>query len=423
MQRVASKWFWLVAVLLVGLLLAGCGGGSGKQSQSEGQLGQQKEQTPRQEVAAEGITPDAIKVGIVPDVTGPTGDIGVQSQAGWDTYFKLVNEQGGINGRKLELKVEDGQYDQSREISLFKKLHTQDQVFTVVDVWTTGANQALLPDYIKEKNIVFPQSRATFMFEPEQNPYVFITSPPYHIGYYAQVDYVAKEKPGAKIGVMYPDNTFGQDGFKWIKKRAGEKGLTVVPEVFNLSDVDATSQLTNLKNAGVDYVLLVQAGLQGAVIFKAADQLQFKAPFILNYNTTEPPLIELAGNTEAIKNAVGVTFYATFAEDVPGIKQVEEMAQKYGVEKKLYYSQWYLMTWTDAMVFTEGLRKAGDNPTTDTLKEAIESLQDFNTGGLTAPLSYSASRHYGSKQVKYVKANVEKGYFEPVSDWYTPEEG
>lgn len=403
--RVRPRVVYLLLLTLIGiaLILWGCAKG-------EQQPGQQAGTAPKQET---------IKIGAVPDLSGPTLGVGTAQMSGFETYIKWVNDQGGVNGRKIELLIEDGKYDLQREISLYRKLREQG-VLTVGFTWTTGVQSALAPEYVKDKNVVFPGSRTAILFEPQVNPYVFITSPSYDVGYYAMVDFVAQQKPGAKIGVVHPDNTYGQDAFRWIKKRAEQRGVQVFSVILNFDAVDATSQVAQLRSAKPDYVFLILSGRPTKTFLEAAQKLGLNLPMVANYNTAEQLLIELAGNLPIIKNITGVAFYATPADDVPGMRQLLEVGRKYGVPESRLYEQWYAAGWTDAMVLVEGLKRCGDNLTGENLKNAIESIKDFDTGGLTPPLTYGPENHTGTRKVRFTRVNLEKGYWEPISDWYEP---
>lgn len=396
--------------LLLSIALAGCGkSGSDQKGTSQGQLSS----TP--------AAKEPIKIGAVPDMSGPTMTVGSSFYNGFATYIKWVNDNGGVNGRKIELVTEDGKYDMQRENSMYKKLR-QEGVLTVGITWSTGVQKALAKDYVKDQNVVFPGSRVTFLFKPEVNPYVFLSSPSYDVNYNAMVDYVVKQKPGAKIAVVHPDNAFGQDGLKWIQERAKAKGVQVSNVILALTTVDATTQALQVKSIKPDFVLLIMSSQTAKTWLEAAHKVGLDdIPTVVNYNTTEHFLIKMAGHLPGIKNITGIAFYATPFEDVPGLKKLQEAAKQYGVNEDTYKQQWFEEGWTDASVLVEGLKKAGDNLTGESLKQAIESIKDFDTGGLTAPLTYSATQHTGGAAIKYVKVNLEKGSWEPISDWIIPE--
>lgn len=405
----------LLVVVMFSLALVGCGGNTEKAKEQA--KDQQTSQTPK--AAIRGVTDNKIKIGDVIDLSGPTGVMGVCRKAAMELWAKKVNDAGGINGRMIEYIVEDGQYDPAREASLYKKLLTDDEVYTVISNWSSGTVMSLVAQVEKDNNIFMPQSMITGALIPAKK-FVFHTSPPYASYYNAMLDYAVKLSPGKKIGVMYPDNPFGQDGLKTVEKRAKEKGVELVKEVFNFTDIDATSQISNLKNAGIGSLVLVESSQPTAVIFKAADQLNFDKPIVMNANSTEPALITLAGNTKAIKRAVGIQATATFSEDVPGIKEINELAAKYGVKKELYQTQWFVLPWTEMLVFEEALKRAGDDLSPENVRNQIENTKNFDTKGLMDTISFTPEKHSGSDAVKFVKVNLKTKQFEPASDWIRP---
>lgn len=409
-----SKIAMFMVVLIFSLALVGCGGNTEKAKEPA----QSSQQTPK--VAIRGVTDDTIKIGDVIDISGPTGVMGVSRKAAMELWVKKVNEAGGINGRKIEYILEDGQYEPAREKSSYTKLLTKDEVFTVISNWSSGTVMALMSQVEKDQNIFMPQPAITGALVPAKK-WVFHTSPPYASYYNAMFDYAVKLSAGKKIGVLSAGNPFGNDGLKVMETRAKEKGVQLVKEVVNFTDIDATSQVTNLKNADVGAVLLVENTQATAVIFKAADQLNFSKPLVMCANATEPALIELAGNTKAIKNAIGIQATATFMEDVPGIKEIKDLAAKYGIDKNLYQTQWFVLPWTEALLFEDALKRAGDDLSPENVRNQIESTKDFDTKGLMDKISFSPDKHYGSDAIKFVKVNLEAKQFEPASDWIHPE--
>lgn len=411
-----SKIAMYLVIVMFSLALAGCGGNSEKAKEPV-KSSEQTQQTPK--VAVRGVTDNKIKIGDVIDLSGPTGIMGVSRKAAMELWVKKVNDAGGINGRMIEYIVEDGQYDPAREVSAYTKLRTKDDVFTVISNWSSGTVMSLMPQVEKDNNIFMPQSAITGALVPAKK-WVFHTSPPYATWYNAMLDYAVKLAPGKKLGIMFPDTPYGHDGLSVIEKRAKEKGVELVKEVVSFTDIDATSQISNLKKADVGAALLVGNTQSTAVIFKAADQLNFDKPFIMNANCTEPALIDLAGNTKAIKRALGIQATATFTEDVPGIEELKELAEKAGLKKSVYESMWFVLPWTQALLLEDAFKKAGDDLSAENVRNQIENTKDFDTKGLMDKFSFSPDKHYGSESVKFVKVNLETKQFEPASEWFRP---
>ncbi len=410
MKRVLA--IFLALALLTTVVAAGCSSAPPPSTSDKGKAAE----TPPTPLA-QGVTKDSIKLGIVSDLTAGGSAPGAAATGAYQAYVKWLNDRGGINGRKIELIIEDGKRDLAREVSLYKKLRTQDKVFTVVNTWTTGAQNALKEDYTKDENVVFPASRALFLFDPKTYPYVFITSPTYTAGYYAMIDYVVEKKPNAKVGLIYPDDTFGQDALKWIKLRAEAKGVKLFPEVFNWTEIDATSQISNLKKADVDYVFIALGFPAAGVIFKTADKLGFDKTIMTNFTTTDAAAFKHVKDSKSFRNSIGVGFYAAAGEDVPGNKFFKEIAEKFGIAKEVWQSHWFTLAGVDAMVFFEGLKRAGSNPTPKGVRDAIEALKDFDTKGLSAPITFGPNKHIGSNSVKFVKPDLEKELFVPITSF------
>lgn len=418
MSTFAKRYRVLIPVVLMLLVLSvtlvGCGG----KTNSTGQESNQGQQSGIPATDSANGSKEPIKIGAVPDLSGPTMSTASAFYGGFSTYLKYINDQGGVNGRKIELVTEDGKYDMQREKSMYEKLR-QEGVLTVGITWSTGIQKALVEVYPRDKNVVFPGSRAAFLVKPQVNPYVFLTSPTYDVGYNAQVDYVAKLKPGAKVILVRPDNSAGQDASKWYHARADAKGIKITDVILNFDAVDGTTQAIQVKSANPDFVFVFASGRPTKTWLDAAQKVGVTTPQIVNYNTTEQFLITVGKGMPILKNITGIAFYAAPAEDVPGLKKMVEVAKQYQVKPDTYMAQWFEMGWTDAMVMVEGLKRCGDNVSGEKLKEAIETIKDFDTGGLTAPLTFSPTQHSAPNKVKYVKVNADKGVWEPIGDWAT----
>ena len=168
----------------------------------------------------QGVTKDTITLGTIQDLSGPLAGFGKQVRLGMMLRLDEANEQGGVNGRKLELKVEDSGYDPKRAVLAAQKLVNQDKIFMMLGHIGTAQNMAAMPVQFS-KNIVnfFPLTAAREMYEPFHRLKYAYAAP-----YYDQIRLVlpilAKEKNAKKICTIYQDDEFGLEVF-----RGGETAL------------------------------------------------------------------------------------------------------------------------------------------------------------------------------------------------------
>ncbi|WP_269758945.1 ABC transporter substrate-binding protein [Variovorax sp. E3] len=208
-------------------------------------------------VPPQGVSKDEIVLGSIQDLSGPTAGFGKQLRAGMLLRVAEINEQGGINGRKVNLVVEDSGYDPKKAVLAAQKLVNKDKIFAMVGHFGTAQNNAAMPIQF-EKNVFnfFPITGAREMYEPAHRlKYAFAVS------YYDQIrDFLprlVKEKSAKKVCVIYQDDEFGLE-----VARGGEAGLKTVgmefveKTSFKRGATDFSSQVARMKAAGCDLVVL-----------------------------------------------------------------------------------------------------------------------------------------------------------------------
>lgn len=205
----------------------------------------------------QGVSKDEITLGSIQDLSGPLAGFGKQVRLGMMLRVDEANEQGGVNGRKIKLTVEDSGYDPRRAVLAAQKLVNQDKIFAMVGHIGTAQNMAAMPVQF-QKNVInfFPVTAARQMYEPfHKLKYSFAAT------YYDQMKLaapkLAKEKDAKKVCAMYQDDEFGLEVF-----RGAEDGLKSInmsfAEVttFKRGATDFSSQMQKLASAQCDFVVL-----------------------------------------------------------------------------------------------------------------------------------------------------------------------
>lgn len=328
-----------------------------------------------------------IKVGGIFDQTGPTGAVGEDYQKGAVGAAKYWNDKGGVDGDKLDLISNDYAYKIPEAVSLYKKYKDVDKVF-VIQGWGTGDTNALRPLVNKDKIVFFSASYDGNLTDPKKTPFNFFIGTSYSTAIRLALIY-AKENGAKKVVFIYPDHPYGKNPIPAGKDFAKVLGLQVGPdEIVGLRAIDATSQLLHMKKFDPDFAWIGGTTPSTAVIIKDAAKLGLNTKFMVNCWGFDENLPKLAGKA-AEGRAFGMLPVAPFGADVPGMKEVVASA---GGKK---YTLHYVKSWVSMMVMVEGLKiakKAGklNGPG---LKAALETLKDFNTQGLCAPITYTAADH------------------------------
>lgn len=367
---------------------------------------------------------ERVKIGGIVDLTGPTNVIGVPYANGIEDYFAMVNEEGGINGRKIDYFPIDYQYKLPQAMAAYKRLVAQQKVIALLG-WGTGDSKARIPLVNRDK---LPQIQASWA-EDHVDPltrYNFTAVASYADEIKIMLQY-AKKHPvvkGRKVRVayVYADAEYARSPIRRVKKEkyAQKIGLELVDEeIVSQSATEAVSQLLTLKKAKPDYTILVLTSKPASVVLKDIKKVGIKTNLMGFFYLGDYSLLKLVG--DAAKGLMVATPYAFGSEtDVPGIRKIWEFNKKHHPERKVIELQ-YISGWINAMIMAEGVRRAGNNLTGAGVKEGLETFTNFETGGISKPISFSPTKHKGSYAIKLAVAEPDKLRFRPVTGWLTVE--
>jgi len=336
-----------------------------------------------------------IKIGGIFDLTGVTADVGKPFQQGVIDAVAFVNENGGVNGKKIALVGVDYGYKIDQARAAYKRL-VNDEKVVLIQGWGTGDTEALKEFVTQDKIPYFSGSFAAPLSDPAKFPYNFFVAPTYSDQLRAWLDWVKKDwggKPGAaKVAFMFGDNAYGRAPIAAGKAYAKEIGIDVVDEeVLPPNFQDATSQLLTMKQKAVDYAYINVTTTGVRLVLGDAKKLGLGIKFGSNPYGFSEILVAVAG--PLAEGVTGVMPDVPYADPVPAMKNVEAMHQRFRPSEKgdtMYVRGFsYVLVWSEALKRAD---KAGqlNGPG---IKAAAETLRDFSTGGLTQPVSYTSTDH------------------------------
>ena len=367
-----------------------------------------------------GVTDDSVELGFVLVKTGPVAALGIPQGNAMIDYMNYINEKGGINGRKIKVVWEDDGFQAHKSVAAVKKLMTRDKVLTVMTTGGTNQTIANIKNIKRYKIANIPNAMALEFFDP-LNPYIFALGALYEWQFQVIVDYINDDlkMKDKKIGVVYTKKEYGKKGLDAIKKRAAKYNIPVVAElVLPTGAVDASSQVLALQKSGANIVITCDVLPPIISFLKTAEKYNYW-PKVFGFNwATDDLLVKACG--PAAKNYIGAGFVGSWTDDTPGIKLVREIAKKYNRKPKL--SSLYIGGIGTSMLFAEAIKRAGKDLDPETLKNALETLRDFDTGGILPPVTYTPESHAPAKKVKLFKADVEKKCLVPLTDWRSPKD-
>ena len=368
--------------------------------------------------AGRGVSDNLIKIGMIMVKTGPAAALGLPWGWGIKDAFDYANEQGGIHGRKIKLIWEDDSYQPAKAIAAFKKLIFRDKVLFITMMGGTGQTVALLDQINKYEVVNIPNGLAEEMYKPLK-PYVFTLGATYLTQIRLMFDYIMHDlkAENPRIAVVYQDSEFGKKGLYAARQSAKEYGLKLASELeLSLKSIDASSQVLSLKKDKVDYVITCIFVPPLITFLKTAEKFDYwPTVFGINWSTDD---VVVKSCQAAAKNYIGVDFVGAWNDKEPGIEFVRKLAQKYD-RKKMLTCQ-YINGVAIGKIFIEAMTRAGKDLTPESLKMAMETLRDFDTGGMVPLVTYTSTSHAPTKYSRLFRADLEKGYLVPLTDWRKP---
>ena len=359
---------------------------------------------------------EPIKIGGIFDITGPTSAVGKDyAQAAKDAEG-YINENGGVNGRKIQLIANDYAYKIPEAVSLYKQYKDVDKVF-VIQGWGTGDTNALKQQANKDEIVYISASYDSALNDPSKTPYNFYVGTSYSDAIRLAMKFVkdsfSEMFPDAgnrapRVVFIYPDHPYGKAPIPAGKAMAKELGMEVGPdEIVGLRAIDATSQLLHMKEFDPDWAWVGGTTPSVSVVVKDTAKLGLRTKIISNVWGFDENLIKLAG--EAGNDRIyGMAPFAFWGDDVPGMKAAVAAAKK--TDPEGIHTVRYIQGWSAMMVMWEGLKRADKAGQLNGpgLKSALESLDNFSTGGLTAPITFTPTDHRPNTALRIFKMSNNK---------------
>jgi branched-chain amino acid transport system substrate-binding protein len=354
-----------------------------------------------------GVTNKAIKIGIIFGITGPTASLGVQVTEAARTYVRYINDHGGVNGRQLELYIEDDRYSIPPALAAFKKLVYRDKVFTMIGPGSASCLNVLWKHIEKDKlptmSIVMPE----IAFSPVKK-YIFGVMDIYPNQMRIIVDYMMKDFKlrDPKVAVVYPDTETGKIDLAPTIERLKKYNLTpVTKEVLNPGAIDASSQVMNIKRYQANAV--IHAGTIPTTtvpLLKDLRKYGLSIPVFGSWGAMIAEDINLIG--EAANQFYSVHATSQWDGEGPGVETMRKITLQYhpGTGKTPRGSM-YTHTWICINMLVEGLKRAWKNLDEEALINALEGIKNYDTGGLCGPLTYTSASHKGGNSWKIYRAD------------------
>jgi ABC-type branched-subunit amino acid transport system substrate-binding protein len=333
-----------------------------------------------------GVSDTEIKIGNTMPYSGPASAYGTIGRAE-AAYFKMINDQGGINGRKVDFITLDDGYSPPKTVEQVRKLIEQEEVAFVFQTLGTPSNTAI-HQYLNAKKVpqLFVATGATKWGDPEHFPWTIGWQPNYQSEAKVYVKYLLKTKPDAKIGILYQNDDYGKDYLKGIKDGLGDQAAKmIVSEVsYEVTDPTVDSQITTLKGSGADvFFNITTPKFAAQAIRKAYDIDWHPLQFLNNVSISVGSVLTPAG----LEKSVGLITDAYLKDPVdpqfmddPAMKEWRDFMAKYYPDGDLKDNS-NVYGYTTAQTLVQVLKQCGDDLTRENIMKQVAHL-DFAPGTL-----------------------------------------
>ena len=374
---------------------------------SSGALAQKKYDT--------GATDTEIKIGNIIPYSGPASSYGVIGKTE-DAYFKKINAEGGINGRKINFISYDDGYSPPKTVEQARKLVESDEVLLIFNPLGTPPNSAI-QKYMNSKKVpqLFVATGATKWNDPKEFPWTMGWQPNYQSESRIYAKYILKEKPDAKIAILYQNDDYGKDYIKGLRDGLGAKAasMIVAEESYEATQPTVDSSIVKLKSTGADIFFNISGPKFAAQAIKKMNEIEWKPLHILNnVSTSIGAVMKPAG----FENAQGIISSAYLKDtsdpqwkNDAGMKAFDEFLAKYYPEGNRVDAS-VLYGYTVAQGLVHVLKACGDDLTRENIMKQAASIKGLELGGLLPGIKVttSATDFAPISQLQLMKFNGDK---------------
>jgi len=329
-----------------------------------------------------GASDTEIKIGQTMPYSGPAsayGQIGKTELA----YFKMINEQGGINGRKINLISVDDGYSPPKTVEMIRKLVEQDEVLFIFQSLGTAANSAI-QKYLNAKKIpqLFVATGATKWGDYKEFPWTMGWQPNYQTEGRIYAKDILANHPNAKIGVLYQNDDYGKDLLKGLKDGLGDKGskLIVAEATYEVTDPTVDSQLVSLKSAGADVLVNITTPKFAALAVRKVYDMGWKPVHYLNNVGASVGSVLTPAGLEKSVGLITVAYLKDAVDDQwkndPAMKEYLAFMAKYAPELKAIDAN-NVYGYSAAQTLIHVLKACGDNLTRENIMKQAANIKDL----------------------------------------------
>ncbi|WP_409273402.1 ABC transporter substrate-binding protein [Neobacillus sp. SCS-31] len=404
MGKIFKKGSLLALVLTLLFSVTAC-------SNSEKTKGKDEKDEAEKVELAQGVTDKSVKIGTIGVQSGALAFIGTPYFEGMQAYLKAVNDEGGVNGRTVELIKKDDEFKPDKAVKAMEELVFDDKVFAVVGQLGTPGVMAT-ESIVQEEGIpaVYFGSGAKQLTQSGKN--FFPVQPNYFYEGKLMAKYAVEKFSAKNVVVIYQNDDVGRDGVEGFAeglKALGQEGILKEEGklAIGAADTDFTVPVQKAKSLNPDVVIVYSLAGATTGILKEFEKVNFNVPMITTYSNADASFLALAspGAPNVIKNLYVMGWVNA---DAAKLQPLMDAMAKYFPEQKVI-NAYTMAGWVAAETFIAGLKAAGDNLSWDGLVEAMDGMTF--TDGLAPEISYVDGKREGVTKMALSKVAQDGGNF------------
>ena len=343
-----------------------------------------------------GASDTEIKIGNIMPYSGPASAYGVIAKTE-EAYFKKINAEGGINGRKINFISYDDAYSPPKTVEQARKLVESDEALIVFNPLGTPPNTAI-QKYLNSKKVpqLFVATGATKWNDPKNFPWTMGWQPNYQSETQIYAKYILKNKPDAKVGILYQNDDYGKDYLKGFKDELGAKAasMIVLEESYEVSEPTIDSHIVKLKASGADVFINITTPKFAAQAIKKNAEIGWKPLHFLNNVSASIGSVMKPAGFENAQDIISSNYLKDTSDpewkNDPGMKAFDEFLAKYYPEANRVDS-FVMYGYTVAQGLVHVLKASGDNLTRENVMKQAASIRNLEIGTLLPGIKVNTS--------------------------------
>jgi ABC-type branched-subunit amino acid transport system substrate-binding protein len=361
--------------------------------------------------AKPGFDDKEIRIGQWGPQTGPAAPWGSVAR-GSDLLVKMVNDEGGIHGRKIKYFIRDDQYNPAQTKAVVKELVEREGIFAFVG--GVGAAPGLaVKEYLAQNKIIWvgPATAINEYVFPV-NPYLFVVYPLYEDEASILTKYAVEKLNAKKIAFFYQNDAYGKSGLTGCNDRLKALKMKLVEEIsVEPGEKDLSSQMLRLKNSGADLVIMWVNPTSAAIALKTSATIGFKPQWVSSNSLSDYPLMNkiTGGLWEGV---VTGAFAMPPTTDNPIMNKYRAAAKKYAPEER--FGTFYLAGILFAEPMIDALKRVGPKLSTEAVLKQLESTKNFQ--GVGPVINWTPKVHQGTDSIQIQKCGPNSSYI-TLEDW------